>query len=1283
MLRGRGRRQGIEYGDRGARQIGAATPPLTFCGKVRGDAMVAPRFTISTTVFSDSESEDDELLPRTEPMRHDSTVQRNHTPEPDYWSRMSRKILRILERHLEVTIGGFFCIREGHQLRQALDKPENRSPLNIWAEDDLEDSSTLHMSLFWSGVTDLKPAEWNGHFFVDATLRELGLRVSSDKRGEVCQEPFHGPRSRKRRRRRPALYCRHQCHPRGSAGLLHVRDSATSHHPAPARAPVPRDNTATVHSGYLPRPTKIPQTSFESKCSAYEFYNALARETDNTGSFQPRGVAAPPNAQMVGACAHTWGLGISRPAPVRALPGLSTAGQEPSRRRVEISATRKEISLRVFLAIDANFRMKRKQVSSEEADPGLNLGSAFFSEVKAYMQHVGEHWEEEQEKSRCVSHDAVNQPDKEAREQRRRDRHGGLYINMDYMLWKSLQGYDDLVQLVVSYDIVCQCASTFGVASRSTSPNFRNARTGERRYVWLIPKFHLPAHIEACNILYSFNLTPYVGRTDGEAPERGWANANPLAASTKEMGPGAGETRSLSSQASLPREREGVDHRMELWEADPKNPNPFVQDKHVSLQAVRGRIATETKDAVEGDAADDVRGISMQDDDPGAGEQASTEDRELDPDADGVPARRGRFAEAAAQARARAAMQPTSGAREAIELWLPSKQARTPGVTFKESHGRHEFNMREARAYEVLDELRRLLLVRTHHYKFKDVHVHGVGAQTRARTAIEVLDERIRRIAKEYRTRQALASLAPRSLRTSWELKLKPLESKDIRGMPRALFADQRRRRKKRARRRRAAEPPEMSWIWRTGMLSVIAAASTSEEAAMKAMVESLRVEWAKSGRGRIVEGAVVAADEGRSPGCHGGCGGEGGLQRVRERQAVIQETLKTRFERDWEYVPEWISLGRRGVVDFKTRADADDDDDEEEVETDPESYEPVPVLARNAAVVSASLVEGSLLPASYNLMSLGAKDRGWESPWACRRCQRRGGAYFPIWKSGQQKPLANNLKVTPNKSENRQLVVTLRHLPGVSWTHFRVDGFGFVGLSYSRSTTPALDRIPHALPVIPIVYTASLARRGDVPESMQRLLSAFLSQQAGIRAAWWQRRKGQIKVGLVTESYWSARNLAKSSLTIFEILSMQRRSRCRISHPPAVEALWAMNSNFRDQEFFGAFDVPEYLNCYSLNTEQNPELLDAKFMVSSAAFLATQIIRKNLVFTICIGSGSEIRDLNLLAGNKLAKSIRVWLSIELTAGGSYDLHKFEIGVLGRIAARACLGQHLPKFGEL
>ncbi len=112
---------------------------------------------------------------------------------------------------------------------------------------------------------------------------------------------------------------------------------------------------------------------------------------------------------------------------------------------------------------------------------------------------------------------------------------------MDYMLWKSLKDYDELVMLIVSYDIVCQWSINILRRLEKYGPELRE-RAGDpdqRYYQWLIPKFHLPAHIEACNILYSFNLTPYVGQTDGEAPERGWSNINPLATSTQEMGPGA------------------------------------------------------------------------------------------------------------------------------------------------------------------------------------------------------------------------------------------------------------------------------------------------------------------------------------------------------------------------------------------------------------------------------------------------------------------------------------------------------------------------------------------------------------------------------------------------------------------------------------------------------------------------------------------------------------------------------------------------------------------------
>lgn len=51
----------------------------------------------------------------------------------------------------------------------------------------------------------------------------------------------------------------------------------------------------------------------------------------------------------------------------------------------------------LFLAIDANFRMKCKNVSSEEDDPGLGDGWAFYCKVEEYMAHLGTHWNLEQE----------------------------------------------------------------------------------------------------------------------------------------------------------------------------------------------------------------------------------------------------------------------------------------------------------------------------------------------------------------------------------------------------------------------------------------------------------------------------------------------------------------------------------------------------------------------------------------------------------------------------------------------------------------------------------------------------------------------------------------------------------------------------------------------------------------------------------------------------------------------------------------------------------------------
>lgn len=67
----------------------------------------------------------------------------------------------------------------------------------------------------------------------------------------------------------------------------------------------------------------------------------------------------------------------------------------------------------------------------------------------------------------------------------------------------------------------------------SVQPNLHN-----RDVTFLVPKFHLPAHITSCQWAFSFNWTKGVGRTDGKEPERGWANINAAASSTKDMGPG-------------------------------------------------------------------------------------------------------------------------------------------------------------------------------------------------------------------------------------------------------------------------------------------------------------------------------------------------------------------------------------------------------------------------------------------------------------------------------------------------------------------------------------------------------------------------------------------------------------------------------------------------------------------------------------------------------------------------------------------------------------------------
>ncbi|KAG1721224.1 hypothetical protein EDB19DRAFT_1835614 [Suillus lakei] len=246
--------------------------------------------------------------------------------------------------------------------------------------------------------------------------------------------------------------------------------------------------------------------SFESKVSAYKFYNALTQRTDNTSL-----------------------------APVKV----------------------KHWMYALFVAINANLRLKRKVVSNNIMDPSLSCSWTYFVEA-GYKEFLAEKIDIVQEKFTCSSHTAVNMADMKTNRGLAATGLGTIdcahhnmkqpnavrdlqkdekYINMDYLFFLTLC-HLSLQTLNISYDIACQwhkklwqCMSMF-----PTSMQFDHT---SRAISFFVPKFHLPVHIEKCQTTFSFNFKRGVGRMDGEAPERGWANINPIASSTKEMGPGA------------------------------------------------------------------------------------------------------------------------------------------------------------------------------------------------------------------------------------------------------------------------------------------------------------------------------------------------------------------------------------------------------------------------------------------------------------------------------------------------------------------------------------------------------------------------------------------------------------------------------------------------------------------------------------------------------------------------------------------------------------------------
>ncbi|KAF7967195.1 hypothetical protein HWV62_35598 [Athelia sp. TMB] len=455
----------------------------------------------------------------------------------------------------------------------ALPSPAKAPPLqqvwddpNMGAQHDDTSAPVDSAYLHHLGTVDVEPnpraytqAHWNGAFFEPVTLKSLGLRI------QLGHDIYHSCRN-------PVPAANDDFTVLDNFGVHAVGLDYCGCETAQPKT------TQLLRLSWFPTTNLNPKTaatfrvletfhllSFESKCSGFEFYYTLARLTDNTTAHSitdrysafMRIVREWRHIKMVkragqghqhdtftmydpGKCAV---MCPACPQPGRNLP----EGWERDSTNVWIYA--------LFLAIDANFRLKRKLVSNDAADPSLNRGTSSFVEESAFKEYLeGYAYQEEvslqiadpEQPTNCVNHDAVKSANKFtaglaatgagtvdcARHNMKRPSAVG-----DLQKGENLLG-TVLLTFVVSYDICCQWSINLW-KRMLLFPSEYHLDHEHLKFTFVVPKFHLSAHVKKCQTAYSLNFTPGVGRTDGEAPERGWADINHVASSTKEMGPGS------------------------------------------------------------------------------------------------------------------------------------------------------------------------------------------------------------------------------------------------------------------------------------------------------------------------------------------------------------------------------------------------------------------------------------------------------------------------------------------------------------------------------------------------------------------------------------------------------------------------------------------------------------------------------------------------------------------------------------------------------------------------
>ncbi|KAJ7354323.1 hypothetical protein DFH08DRAFT_955717 [Mycena albidolilacea] len=297
--------------------------------------------------------------------------------------------------------------------------------------------------------------------------------------------------------------------------------------------------------------------SLQGKTTAYHFFNALAKITNNMGSNTFKVFTYPRLYHIVlmfCSVGISWRFGSYANSVTFALSNTEAWAMILTAVGVNLPQgwERVPIELRylytIFLAIDTCFRLKRRKISSWLADPSIQDRWAYFVRSLTYEEFV-KTLGEQKEMSTCTGLAALDHANTKysqgcammgcgmvtcgCHEVVCKNSVGDLQAGEN--AWRHLR---DLLFFLLSYDIMCQWVKNLRERLLNLPPIVRFQLT--HYFVkFVIPKLHILGHLKFCQDFFSLLYILGAAQADMEEIERIWSSSGLMGASTREMGLGS------------------------------------------------------------------------------------------------------------------------------------------------------------------------------------------------------------------------------------------------------------------------------------------------------------------------------------------------------------------------------------------------------------------------------------------------------------------------------------------------------------------------------------------------------------------------------------------------------------------------------------------------------------------------------------------------------------------------------------------------------------------------